>query len=498
VKRQLLFAPLFITAACSGFQDDSDLASSTSRLSVQPVYLPGNPTCQQLGFAYEGKVNSPPAGESSLALINGHVVTFTLSADKTSLSWSSPTLSLDAVIMKAANGAYIFTYDPEATSDSGLFTPNTQDNTGPNQAALSHVSFCYDFELVVEKTASTTFDRDHDWTIQKTAAETNVVLSWNQVYNLAFTVVVSAAGYTDSGWAVGGTITVTNPDPSFSADLDSVTDNLSGFGAIAVDCGVTFPYTLAPGASLVCTYATALPNGDTRTNTATVDVCDGSKVGGGSDSVEVVFSSQASTITAIDGCVDVSDTHMGSLGQVCAADGSQTFNYTVLLDSTVCEPYQLTNTASYEGTAESGSSTVVVDVEVACELGCTLTQGYWKTHSSYGPAPHDEDGWAGHENDMFFSSGQTQYQVLWTAPAGNAYYVLAHQYIAAARNAANGATFTAAQAAFDAATALFEAYTPAQVKAMKGNHPVRQQFTTLAYLLDQYNNGITGPGHCTE
>ena len=37
-----------------------------------------------------------------------------------------------------------------------------------------------------------------------------------------------------------------------------------------------------------------------------------------------------------------------------------------------------------------------------------------------------------------------------------------------------------------------------EVKAMKGNNPVRQQFTTLAFQLDQYNNGVTGPGHCTE
>jgi hypothetical protein len=497
VNRYLLAATTII-AGCSGFQDDSDLGSSSSRLSVQPVYIAGNPTCAQLGYAYEGKVDSPPPGGSSLTVINGHLITFTVSNDLKSLSWESLTLPLDAVLMKAADGAYVFKYDPEATGDTGLFTPNTQTNTGPNQAALSHVSFCYDFELVVEKTASTSFERDHDWTIQKSAATTDVTLSWQQVYNLAFTVVVSATGFTDSGWAVGGTITVTNPDPTHAADIDSVTDNLSGFGAIAVDCGVSFPYTLAPGDSLECTYATALPNGDTRTNTATAEVCEDSDVGGGSDSVEVVFSEQASTVDTIDGCVDVTDTHQGSLGQVCATDGSKTFSYTVLLDSNTCEPYQLTNTASYQGANESGSSTVVVDVTVACQLGCTLTQGYWKTHSSYGPAPHDEDGWAGHENDIFFLSGQTQYQVLWTAPSGNAYYVLAHQYIAAARNAANGATFTDAQAAFDAATALFQTYTPAQVKAMKNNNAVKQQFITLAFLLDQYNNGITGPGHCTE
>jgi hypothetical protein len=61
---------------------------------------------------------------------------------------------------------------------------------------------------------------------------------------------------------------------------------------------------------------------------------------------------------------------------------------------------------------------------------------------------------------MFFLSGKTWYQVLWTAPAGNVYYNLAHQYIAAKLNFLNGASIPAAQAAFDAATALFSSIYP--------------------------------------
>jgi hypothetical protein len=49
-----------------------------------------------------------------------------------------------------------------------------------------------------------------------------------------------------------------------------------------------------------------------------------------------------------------------------------------------------------------------------------------------------------------------------------------------------------------AAETLFSTYTPAQVAAMRGNNPVRQQFISLAYTLDQYNNGYIGPGHCSE
>ena len=52
------------------------------------------------------------------------------------------------------------------------------------------------------------------------------------------------------------------------------------------------------------------------------------------------------------------------------------------------------------------------------------------------------------------------------------------------------------QTAFDQATALLASKTPAQVAALKGAQ--RQQWTTLAGILDGYNNGLTGPGHCSE
>jgi hypothetical protein len=135
-----------------------------------------------------------------------------------------------------------------------------------------------------------------------------------------------------------------------------------------------------------------------------------------------------------------------------------------------------------------------------CDIGCTLTPGYWKTHSSYGPAPYD-DTWASLANGAdtaFFLSGQSYYQVLGTQPAGNAYYILARAYIAAQLNGINGASFTSIQATFDQATALLQGYTPAKVAALGKASAVRQSFISLAGTLDAFNNGVTGPGHCSE
>ena len=105
-----------------------------------------------------------------------------------------------------------------------------------------------------------------------------------------------------------------------------------------------------------------------------------------------------------------------------------------------------------------------------CENGCTLTQGYWKTHSTYGPASKPDATWnllpGGLGPDtVFFLSGDTWYEVFWTAPAGNAYYNLAHQYMAARLNVLDGASASlkSADGAIATATTLFETYTPAQI-----------------------------------
>lgn len=129
--------------------------------------------------------------------------------------------------------------------------------------------------------------------------------------------------------------------------------------------------------------------------------------------------------------------------------------------------------------------------------GCTLTPGYWKTHSSYGPAPYDANWALIGEDTSFFNSGQSYYEVLWTEPkGGNAYYILAHAYIAAELNFLNGADPTTAQEAFSAATALLS--DPMYTDSIPKNDPNRAVAIGLAETLDAYNNGLLGPPHCIE
>jgi hypothetical protein len=94
-----------------------------------------------------------------------------------------------------------------------------------------------------------------------------------------------------------------------------------------------------------------------------------------------------------------------------------------------------------------------------CDPCCTCecySPGYWKTHSRNGPAPYD-DTWEaiGGAGTTFYHSGQSYYEVLWTPPRGNPYYILAKQFITAQLNVENGcnpycaATLNAIEARFN-------------------------------------------------
>jgi hypothetical protein len=131
------------------------------------------------------------------------------------------------------------------------------------------------------------------------------------------------------------------------------------------------------------------------------------------------------------------------------------------------------------------------------EEGCTLTQGYWKTHSEYGPAKKADPTWdiIGPDTE-FFWSGMSYIEVLNTSVSGNAYYILAHQYIAAELNFLAGADNSEVVDEFDEATVLFNTYTPSEIGSLGGSDATRKMFVELAEVLDDYNNGEIGPGHC--
>ncbi len=354
---------------------------------------------------------------------------------------------------------------------------------------------CY--ALKVTKDAVTSFTRTWSWTIDKSADQTELLLSDGQLFQVNYQVKVDAT-YMDSDWAVAGTISITNPAP-IPAPVTAVVETLPGATNLSLSC----PWIGTPipaGGTVTCTYSADLPNGETRTNTAQVVTPNATFTG--TASVKL-----GDPTTEIDECIDVSDTNVGFLGKVCAADAPKTFNYSLWLGASPegdveldCGDFSHTNTASFvtNDTGATGSDSWTVTGTIACDYGCTLTPGYWKTHSAYGPAPYD-DTWAllpAGENTPFFLSGKTYYQALWSAPSGgNAYYILAHAWIAAYLNVLNGASIPATvEAAWTDAAAWFSTALPS-TKLSKAD---RAMVLGWAYLLDDYNNGYFGPGHCSE
>jgi hypothetical protein len=175
-------------------------------------------------------------------------------------------------------------------------------------------------------------------------------------------------------------------------------------------------------------------------------------------------------------------------------------------------PYDFKNCASFvtNDWQKTGESCWIVKVDVPCP-GCTLTQGYWKTHSSFGNATIDEEiykkTWGSGaalipqgEDTPFFHSGQSWGEVMWTPPAkGNAYYILAHQWIAAYLNVLNGASLpTAVATAWNDALAEFQKpmVTPAYLLTDDAAD-LRAKFIMWAGILGSYNEGMEGVPHCS-
>jgi hypothetical protein len=372
--------------------------------------------------------------------------------------------------------------------------------------------------LEVTKTALTSFDRTYKWTINKTSDQTDVTLDLGKTMVVKYKIIVDVVAQ-DSNWAVAGKITIHNP-ADIPAIINSVADLVSPDIAVTIDCGkdLTFPYSLAAGSDLNCNYSTALPDGTERTNTAMAALQNfaynqwleptDSGMTEFPGSTEVTFG-QPKNVS--DRCVQVKDDKGGDFGQICAGTDTpfeKTYSLTIG-PYNICGNYKFENIASLF-TIPAGKDDIAllisddtwsVNVNVPCS-GCTLTQGYWKTHSKYGPAPYDDawalvpdaDGKLTGEDTVFFKSDLSWYEVLWTAPKkGNAYYILAHQYIAAVLNQLNGSDTTQVKDLIQEATGLFNKYGPDDFPS-----DVRSRFIEIASILDQFNNGMLGPGHCGD
>lgn len=494
------------------------VASGAVDVSGNPILEPGEQECYPYTIALDPYVAGGTYKVTAAVTITNHSGhlgdLFGPSPSATAVMASSPTVvhgSLD--VTDTNGGSWIFdgtgsqTYDQTFTcADEGTNTNTVTSSygddgaTGPSDDATVTVN-CY--ELGVTKTADTSLTRTWSWTIDKSADQSALTLALNQLFDVNYSVSVAATS-ADSNWAATGTITVHNPAP-MAATLNSVTDAVGAVGA-TVDCPVTFPYTLAAGGTLNCTYTVDLASADGATNIATATLQN-------SPSGTTDFTGQAAvdftkaTVNQVDETATVTDTYAGALGSVSYTDTfPKVFTYTRTVGPyTTPGSYSVDNTATVTagdtGTTSEDSVSIPVTVPTA---GCSLTIGYWKTHA----------GGVGNNADMVTAllpiwlgtpGGATSVQVTnagqaitllgYSGDAANGINKLYGQLLGAKLNIANGAGGSAVASVISSADTFLATHNSADWGSL--TKAQKTQVNTWVTALDAYNNGFTGPGHCT-
>ncbi len=225
-------------------------------------------------------------------------------------SWSTD-LPIDAVVIKGAGDGHAYIYDPEAT-----FGGSAPGEDGPGimiapltssgqQSGISHISFCYDRELSVAKTADGDWNEDLDWSIEKTVRDANIFVGEDAVFDVEVT--LDNTNYIDT--VVSGEITVTN-NWGVASPATTLTDTVE-FGGNSYEIPVSVG-SIAPGASTTVSYsqnigtvATA-PSGGTNTVMAGAA---GDWVDSATATVDIVWDGPSTTY---DAAPDVTDNFAGT------------------------------------------------------------------------------------------------------------------------------------------------------------------------------------------
>jgi hypothetical protein len=216
--------------------------------------------------------------------------------------------------------------------------------------------------------------------------------------------------------------------------------------------------------------------------------------GSGASFTYTVGGGSAQTVTLADGgCAVLASTPTLGPGTFSVTT-TENADPAVVLDSIVPTTNIIFNPGGVRGSPITGTSTFTAsfngDRGVLVEFynspapppptSCTFTVGYWKNHTTVWPAPYSPGA-------TFYTSGKTWLQVLNTPTQGNAYYILAYQFIAATLNGTGSAPANVQQAMVDAAAYFAN---PA------GSSLTRAQLIAMGTLLDNYNNGLLGTPHC--
>ena len=278
-------------------------------------------------------------------------------------------------------------------------------------------------ELTVNKTADTSFTREHFWDIDKKVETENdeLVNGTPKVWlytdgsgdeTATWTVDVTYEDFLDRDFNVSGKITIENTG-NVDAVITAVADVLAD-DPIDVDCGVEFPYTLPASRTLTCTYDEDVDGQIEGFNVVTVTTeRDEYKA-----EAEIVWGDPTTEKNETVNVKDISDLFGEvDLGSVTAPDGD-TFTYDKNFawedygqDGCGSEAYD--NTATIVETGQSAKATLKVNVQCyeyesawakanTADVGveevvsfCDAGFNNWGWTNQIDPGTHKMDLWAG-------------------------------------------------------------------------------------------------------
>ena len=364
----------------------------------------------------------------------------------------------------------------------------------------------------VTMTANPSFKRTYHWTIEKSVSQPALTVGAGETANMTYTVTVTPTGFTDSDWRVDGKVDITS-DPDIQINSVDVYGQSPNLLLASVTCVPDPPSTLSAGMN--CTYGRALPDGSDRTALMRASVTDLSTGVNGGRVAQKPYSFAGAAPQEIDEVVTVTDSMVGALGTVNAADGAKTFTYTKTIGpftTAQCGEFEVDNTAAFttNDTGATGSADASVEVTVPCEPpanGCTRTIGYWKTHAGFGPQADVVTpllsvllGSPGAAKTLNVTTAAFAVQLLEmkgsnnVKAASNGINKLYAQLLGTKLNDASGTDINSVSATIAAADAFLANNNSLSWSGLSS----AQKQTVLGWMttLDDYNNGLIGPTHC--
>ena len=408
-----------------------------------------------------------------------------VSDDGVNLGWFSSGKGITSIIVKGGDSYNQYVYDGSIVGDNLLLSPL---NSSGTPAAISHVSVCFDPRIALldqvtgSGSATGTQPIAVNLTVQSYSFEqASYTVQTGQSLELVASGTWAAILSPTDVYPISGSVQLSGPTGlDFEIDRVYYGSGVSGSNFTYQDGVLNFNAFILLGSVPSFEINIVISAGcATRTVTFSVPLT----IIPNYDLQQWIISTECGTQI-----IDVAQVQSGTVSCSQVID-PQSECGTLTRASTV-QWYPEGN----ETNVGTLTTTANITVTGCVEDGCTLTQGYWRTHSSYGPAAKPNDLWLQLEqgpDTVFYLSEKSYYDVLWVNPRGNAYYILAKQFIAAKLNSLGGASLSSIQADYDWAEQFFQAATP-------DSYGGRASVIEAAEKLTSYNEGTLpgGPSHC--